>query len=96
MLSKRLSEGTLVRVIRPIHQSDPSYRAEPVGVIEAWYEEPTGAWFAHGRNGKLWLQRLRLRKADGEISVLTIDDHTRVHPLESGEEQGGDPTPTDS
>ena len=96
MYSKRLSEGTAVRVIQGIHQSDPSYRAETVGVIEAWYEEPTGAWFAHGRNGKLWLQRLRLRKADGEASVLTIDDQTRLHPIESGEEQGGDLARSDS
>ena len=94
MLSSQLSRGTLVRVIQQIHQSDPSYSAEIVGVIEDWYEDPTGAWFAHGRKGKLWLQRLRLRKVDGEISVLTVNDQTRIHPIESVEEQGGGPDPT--
>jgi hypothetical protein len=86
MYWKRLPKGTRVRIFQRIHQTDPSYKAETTGVIESWGEEPTGAWYAHGRNGKLWLERLRVRKADGEISVLVIDDQTRIHPIEVGTE----------
>ena len=81
MLKKRLPRGTRVRVVQEIHQTDPSYRAETAGVIESWDEEPTATWYAHGRNGRLWLERLRLRKADGEISVLAMDPHTRVQSI---------------
>lgn len=93
MYVSRVLEGTRVRVIQGIRQSNPAYRAETLGVVEACYAEPTGAWFVHGRNGKLWLQRLRLRKADGALSVLTIDGQTRVQTLEPGEDPGHDPPP---
>jgi hypothetical protein len=82
MFRERLPKGTQARVVQGIHQEDPSYTAETVGVIEAWEEEPTGAWFAHDPEGRLSLQRLRLRKPDGEVSVLTIDDQTEVHRVE--------------
>ena len=86
MCRKELPKGTRVRVVQRIHQTDPSWQVATTGVIEAWEEEQTGAWYAHGRNGKLWLQRLRLRKSDGEVSVLTIDDQTRIHPIEVAKE----------
>ena len=92
MYSRVLPKGTPVRVVQGIHQSDASYEAETVGVIEAWDEEPTGAWFAHGRNGKLWLKRLKLRKADGELSVLTIDDQTEIHVIAASEVRNNEPT----
>jgi hypothetical protein len=76
-----LPKGTPVRVVRGIHQSDPSIKVETIGVIESWGKEPTGAWYAHGRNGKLWLDQLRLRKSDGEISVLTLDEQTSIQPV---------------
>ena len=95
MNSRTLSEGTRVRVIEGIHQTDPSYRAETVGVVEGWDEEPTGAWFASDRDGRLQLQRLKLRKSDGKVSVLTIDDHTSVQPADSGGEQGRLPEPSE-
>jgi hypothetical protein len=83
IIARRLPEGTPVLVIQRIHQTDTSYAAETAGVIESWQEEPTGAWYAHGRKGKLWILRLRLRKADGELTTLTIDDQTRIYPLEA-------------
>jgi hypothetical protein len=90
MPPEQLPTGTPIRVIEQVHQTDPSYGAETVGVVEAWKEEPTGAWYAHSRNGKLWLQRLTLRKADGELTTLVIDNHTKIYPLEPLDEEGGD------
>jgi hypothetical protein len=60
-----------------------SRRAGPVevrtfGVVEAWEEAPTGSWYAHGKNDRLWLRRLKLKKADGEIAILVVDDGTSV------------------
>ena len=86
MYREQLPKGTRVRVVQRIHQTDPSWQAVTTGVIEAWEKEPTGAWYAHGRNGKLWLQRLRLRRSDGEVSVLNIDDQTRIQPIAAARE----------
>ena len=56
--------------------------AEVVGVVEAWEELPTGSWYAHGKKDRLWLKRLRLRKVDGEITLLVVDDSTVMAKLE--------------
>ena len=56
---------------------------EVVGVVEAWVDEPTGSWHAHGKQNKLWLKRLKLRKADGELVLLVVDDGTSIAKLES-------------
>jgi len=42
---------------------------------------PTGSWFARGKDDRLWLKRLRLRKADGEVSLLVVDDGTLIAKL---------------
>jgi len=60
----------------------PSF-SEVVGVVETWEELATGSWFAHGRQDKLWLHRIKLRKADGEIALLVIDDSTSIGRLEA-------------
>jgi hypothetical protein len=83
MFQETLAIGTSIQVFQKIHQADPSRQAVTSGVFEGWEEEPTGAWYASGRHGKLWLRRLKLRKADGEVSVLTLDDQTRIHPVDA-------------
>ena len=75
--------GTPVCVKQTIVLRDGSFDTEIIGVVEAWEEQPTGSWHAHGKDDKLWLKRLKLKKADGEISLLNIDDHTRIAKLEA-------------
>ncbi len=60
-----------------------SYEAEVVGVVESWEDRPTGSWYTHGKDDKLWLKRLKLRKADGEITLLVIDNATQIARLEA-------------
>ena len=86
MRSTRLPKGTPVLVVQRIHQTDPSWEARTAGVVDWWEEEHTGAWYAHGRHGKLWLSRLQLRKVDGELTTLTIDEQTRIYPLAAAKE----------
>ena len=75
--------GTRVRVQQMIdHRSDP-IGAQVTGVVEAWEELPTGSWHAHGKDGKLWLSRLKLRKEDGELTLLVVDDSTTIAKLEA-------------
>jgi hypothetical protein len=74
--------GTPVRVKQAIRRRGEPTEIEIVGVIEAWEERPTGSWYVHGKNDKLWLHRLRLRKVDGELTCLVIDENTTIARLE--------------
>ena len=83
MFESHFPTGTRVRVEQVIdYRSDP-VTSETTGVVEAWEELPTGSWHAHGKNSKLWLTRLKLRKKDGELTLLVIDDRTTITRLET-------------
>ena len=74
--------GTPVRVRQVTARRGGPIEVETVGVVNQWEVLPTGSWYAHGKNDKLWLVRLKLRKLDGEISLLVIDDGTSISKLE--------------
>jgi len=78
--------GTPVCITSLTHRRDRSIEARVVGVIESWDRLATGSWFAREKDDRLWLDRVRLRKVDGEITLLVIDDATSIARLE--------PTPT--
>lgn len=75
--------GTPVCVAEVTLRRDRSVQVRTVGVVDAWEELPTGSWHAHGRKDRLWLRRLRLRKLDGEVTLLVIDDGTSIAKLET-------------
>ena len=65
-------------------------QTEVVGTVISWRHETTGAWYAKNgdpsipnKDGKLQLLRLMLKKVDGEISDLIIDDLTKIAKLEA-------------
>jgi len=75
--------GTPVCVSETTIRRDDSIETQVIGVVEAWEDMPTGSWFARGKDDRLWLKRLRLRKADGETTVLVVDDGTSIAKLEA-------------
>ena len=82
MMESQFPPGTPVCVRQTIERRTQNIETEVIGVVEAWTDEPTGAWHAHGKQHKLWLKRLKLRKADGELVLLVIDDGTSIAKLE--------------
>lgn len=74
--------GTPVCVTETARRRDRVTETRTIGTVEAWEELPTGSWYAHGKNDRLWLRRLKLRKADGEMSLLVVDDSTSIAKLE--------------
>ena len=74
--------GTPVRVTQACRHGAETVEAVVIGVVECWEDQPTGAWYADAKHNKVWLKRLTLRKADGELSVLVIDDRTAIAKLE--------------
>jgi hypothetical protein len=78
MIESRFPAGTPIRVKQTICLRGRNAEAETVGTVESWQTLPTASWFAHGKNGKLPLKRLKLKKADGELSLLVVDDQTQI------------------
>ena len=70
--------GTTIRVRQRVDKRSDPYTAEVVGEVEGWEDQPTGSWFAHDPGGRLRLRRLRLRKQDGELVLLVVDDSTEI------------------
>jgi hypothetical protein len=48
------------------------------GVVLRLGQQKTGSWYAHSKDDKLWLDRLELRKDDGELVVMNLDRHTVI------------------
>lgn len=76
-------KGTPVRVRQTVDRRIGPVQIDVVGIVEAWHELPTGSWFAHGKDDKLWLCRLELKKVDGERTFLVIDEQSRIAKLEA-------------
>jgi len=73
--------GSRVRITQqiPFHKHPTAATLE--GVILRMGQQKTGSWFAHARDNKLWLDRIELRKDDGEIVVVNLDQFTVVEPI---------------
>lgn len=81
--------GDRIRVVQRIVGRDIRWLSGVEGVVETLKAEATGSWYAHGKNDKLWLLRVRLRKSDGELTTLVIDHNSRVELLGRGPEANG-------
>lgn len=58
-----------------------TYSTTIEGVIVAYSQAKTGSWFAHSKDKKLWLDRLEIRKADGELVAVNLDHYSSVEVL---------------
>jgi hypothetical protein len=76
-----LQPGQRVRIVQTIDRRDRDWRTTVTGVVRAVEPQKTGSWFAHGKDDKLWLLRVRLVKDDGEVTVLNVDPRTRIEAL---------------
>lgn len=80
-LRKNLRPGVRVKVTQQIAGRDYTWTSDVTGTIVDYAQKQTGSWFAHSKDDKLWLDRLRLRKEDGELTTLNLDDYSRVEIL---------------
>lgn len=75
---KRLQPGVRVKVTQQIAARHWSWSDVVEGVVVSYRQQETGSWYAHSRNDHLWLDRLTLRLDNGEITVLNLDEFSRV------------------
>ena len=81
MARQEIRIGQRVRVIQEIDRREGNWTHELVGTVLAARPERTGNWLARGKDGRLWLSRIRLQKEDGETTTIVVDRHTRVEVL---------------
>ncbi len=70
--------GQRVIVTQQIPQRDDNWAIRVEGSVVNYEQRKTGSWYAHAKDDRLWLDRLVLRKDDGEIVVCNLDRYTRV------------------
>jgi hypothetical protein len=76
--STKLLAGQNVRVTQQIAARDHTFTTDVRGTVVEYSQKQTGSWYAHSKDDKLWLDRLTLRKADGELITLNLDEYSVV------------------
>src|SRR5437868_2618052 len=78
--------GQRVRVTQQIPRLERpgggSMQTSVEGTVVSFQQQKTGSWYAHSRDHKLWMDRLELRKADGEVVLLNLDHYSHVDVLQ--------------
>lgn len=76
-----LKIGQRVRIVQTIARREGDWKTAVEGEVVLIEEQPTGSWFAHGKDRRLWLKRIRLKTSDGSLSTVSVDQHSRVEVL---------------
>jgi hypothetical protein len=88
-IRKSLVPGAKVVVTQQIAHRIPerAWTNQTAGTVVEYMQKPTGSWYAHSKNEKLWLDRLKIQKADGELTTLILDEYSHVA-VESPKDEG--------
>jgi len=80
-----LGQGVRVRITQQVPRQSGSLSTSVEGEILRVGQQKTGSWFAHSKDKKLWIDRVELRKDDGEVAFVNLDQHSHVEllPVES-------------
>ncbi|MEZ6210953.1 MAG: hypothetical protein R3B46_06860 [Phycisphaerales bacterium] len=76
--------GARVRVTQQIPFGSGTSTTSVEGRVVRFGQQKTGSWFAHSKDDRLWLDRLELRKDDGELIVCNLDEFSRVEVVGAG------------
>ncbi|MEM9082227.1 MAG: hypothetical protein AAGB34_01430 [Planctomycetota bacterium] len=76
-----LQPGTKVRLSQTIAFGQEATTTTIEGEVLRVGQQATGSWFAHMPDDKLWLDRIELRKVNGELVKINIDRNTVVEVL---------------
>lgn len=70
--------GTRVRVTQHVPRRQGHLKTSIEGSVVRYEQSTTGSWYAHAKSDRLWLDRLVLRRDDGEIVYLNLDQYSVV------------------
>ena len=77
--------GQRIRITQQVPRLSGTLTTRIEGEVVSFGQSKTGSWFAHSKDKKLWLDRVELRKHDGELVVVNLDQYSRVEALETTE-----------
>jgi hypothetical protein len=81
--------GQRVRVTQQVPRGSGVSTATIEGTVVRFYQGKTGSWYAHSKDHKLWLDRLELRRDDGEQVICNLDQYSRVELVGGAEQVSG-------
>ena len=81
-LPQEIALGRRIRITQEIAARHYTMVTPIEGIVVCIERRPTGSWFAHGESDKLWLDRIVLKKSDGELSTISVDEHTSIQWLD--------------
>lgn len=84
-----LRPGERVRITQQVPRQRGAMSISVEGTVVSYGQEKTGSWFAHSKDHKLWLDRVELRKDDGELVVCNLDQYSVVEVLPGGSRHEG-------
>lgn len=79
--TERFTPGMRVEVTQQIPHGTDVWDSKIQGAVVSYRQKKTGSWYAHAKDEKLWLDRLMLRKDDGELIELSLDGYTHIKVL---------------
>lgn len=74
----RFEPGQRVRITQQIPRQSGGLMITVEGTVISSGQQKTGSWYAHSKDHKLWLDRLEIRKDDGEKVFINLDQYTHV------------------
>ncbi len=80
----KFQPGTRLRVVQNVRVGDRAWRTEVVGIVEREGLRPVGGMEMGGKSVYVHQPTIRLRKPDGEVTVVAVDEGTRVEELPAG------------
>lgn len=81
MSTIEIKAGQRIRVHQTIERREGDWTRTFDGTVIDFITEKTGSWNAHGKDHKLWLNRVHLKKDNGEETIITVDARTRIEVL---------------
>ena len=76
--------GSRVRVTQQAPHGTGVWKTVIEGEVLRFGQRKTGSWYAHSKDDKLWLDRLELKKEDGEFVTCNLDRFSRVEVVGAG------------
>lgn len=70
--------GQRVRITQQVPRLSGPMAITIEGTVVSFGQAKTGSWFAHSKDHKLWLDRLEVRRDDGERVVCNLDQYSHV------------------
>lgn len=87
-ITTRYQPGQRVRITQQVLRADRpgggTMATTVEGTIVKFEQRKTGSWFAHSKDHKLWLDSVTIKKDDGEIAVVNLDQHSHVELVGEG------------